>query len=471
VRWPDDDIGYEVRRLSGGHGNRAIVSAHAVPDPTTPDHVSIAVEVRSFDAPGATHVRLMMGDEQVARETVDLSTGTARVTLHAPIRDDGEPSARLVLEGRDALSVDDARAVLLRPNGALRVLLVDGDPHPNRDRDEVGYLARALDLSPPDAGLISYRVVDSDTAEALDLAAWDVIVLANVRVPSAHASERLVRFVEGGGGLLVSAGDRVDPASYQARLGTILPGRPRAISGAPAPLTLTRDEAADVRDDSLPTSEGLEGVRVTRRLLIEPSATARIPLRFADTTPALVVGGDAGGRVALLAIPVDTAWSDLPYRPGFLPLVIELLIHLGPTARLPENAVAPGTPVTVPVPSGADRVVVLTPDGVRHEGAPHQALVLEDTSAPGAYRVMAFTEGAPHDTEPDAAFLVAPRAEESDLRDAEVQTEEAGVVIDGEGHDGGAIVRRSIAVWFFLFAGILAVLEALLRSRRPFATA
>ena len=41
----------------------------------------------------------------------------------------------------------------------------------------------------------------------------------------------------------------------------------------------------------------------------------------------------------------------------------------------------------------------------------------------------------------------------------------ARVLLDEGG--GGAVVRRSIAPWLFLLAGILAILEAILRTRRP----
>jgi len=462
VRWPDDDIGVEVRRLEGGHANRTIASAHAVPDPTTPGQASIAVEVRAFGGANDATVVLSRGDDELAREEVDLSSGTGRITLHAPLVEEGDPGALLSLEGRDALAMDDERAVLLRPPSALRVLLVDGDPQSNRDRDEVGNLSRALDLAPADAGLITYRVVDPDTAEALDLGSWDVVVLANVRVPPVHAAERLVRFVELGGGLLVTAGDRVDPAAYQARLGAVLPARPRAVGSAPSPLGIRRNEQADA---DLPSGVGLDSVAVTRRMVLEPAPEATVVLGFDDSTPALVVGERDAGRAALMAIPVDTGWSDLPYRPGFLPLMVELLGHLGPRTRLPHDAVAPGSTVAIPAPTSGP-AVVLAPDGERYEGPASEPFELSETDVPGAYRILSSADGADGAAGPRGAFVVAPIAEESDLADAA----DDGFDVSSEGEhpeSGGAVVRRSIAPWLFLLAGILAVLEAILRSRRP----
>ncbi len=461
VRFPGDEIAVDLRRLDGVEENRAIASAHAVPDPTTPGQVSVAVEIRAHGPAGASVVHLKEGGEEVSHGAADLSSGVARVNLHAPAPDEGTPTALITLDGEDAISVDDERAVLLRPNAALRVLIVDGDPHDSRDRDEVGYLVRALDLSPSEGEPLSYRVVDPDTAEATDLAGWDVVVLANVRTPSAHGAARLADFVEGGGGLLIAAGDRMDPAEYRARFGELLPGRPRAVGALPDPLSLLRAEGASQR---IPTG-GLESVQATRRLVVEAAPQSETLLRFEDGSDALLLAERGEGRVGLLALPVDTAWSDLPYRPGFLPLMVELLRHLGPEARLPQSAVAPGTTVTIPTPSGADRVVVVDPAGARHEGPDAEAWEFDQTAAPGPYRVLPVADGV-RSPNVEAGFVVAPPTEESDLRPAPPSEEaaERGLLST---EVGGATVRRSIAPWLFLLAGILAILEAILRSRRP----
>jgi hypothetical protein len=149
--------------------------------------------------------------------------------------------------------------------------------------------------------------------------------------------------------------------------------------------------------------------------------------------------------------------------------MVELLEYLGPDARLPASAVSPGTAVTIPTPSGAERVVVVDPAGARHEGPAEGAFELEQTDRPGAYRVLPIADGV-RSASVEAAFVVAPPPEESDLRPAEEvvdEGEEVVAAVDG----GGATVRRSIAPWLFLLAGILAIVESFLRSRRPLATA
>ncbi|RLB51241.1 MAG: hypothetical protein DRJ42_17225 [Deltaproteobacteria bacterium] len=468
VRWPEGGISVEDRRFEGQPDNRAIIAAEVAIDPTTPGQVSIAVHTRAHGDFPQTRVRLLQGDAEIDARSVDLTTGSSRVTLHGPLAVDGDPSARLVLdrdEG-DALAVDDERAVLLRRSAAVRILLVDGDPHPSRDRDEVGYLARALDLAPLDHGVLSYRVVDPDTAEALDLAAWDVIVLANVRVPSRQATTRLYRFVEDGGGLLITGGDRVETGPYAARLGELLPARPSAIAPSEG-LSLappSPSAAAPVSASGLRVSN-LEGTVTTRRWVLDaPPTGAQVALAFTDGSPALVLGQFGSGRTAVLAVTLDAAWSDLPYQPGFLPLMVELIEHLAPDGERPRGAVVPGAALELATPPGADTMVIVGPDGSRHDYDERGTFTFDETVAPGAYRVLAAARGAtPSDIGP-AAFVVAPPSAESDLTPG--GPNEVPSSVETQRADGGTVAKRRIAPWLFLLAGLLAVAEGWLRMRR-----
>ena len=466
VAWPEGGISVDVVRVGeGSPPNRAVTSAVAVPDPTTPGQASVSIEVRSFGAgDGPVSVALRRGETVIEESRVELSGGIARATLHGPLVSEGDPTAAVTIESDDALATDDARPVLLRPPAALRVLLVDGDPHASRDRDEVGFVARAIEMAPAAGAGMAYRTIDADTLASHELAGYDVVVLANVRAPAPDVAERLLAHVEAGGGLLVTGGDQVAPRAYAAVLDPVLPARPRADGPTDPPLGLLRGDGARALEE---IESGLANVRVHRRLLLEPPlAEGRVELAFDDGAPALVTGTHGEGRTAILAIPLDDDWSDLPYRPGYLPLVIELLSSLSARSELPDRPVAPGEPVVLVPPPGATRMVVVSPDGERttHEGG--EALRFTDTDLAGAYRVLVATTPSQLEDDPRGSFVVAPPPAESDLSAGELPT------FDAEGEDdatAGAIVRRSIAPWLFLVVGLLAIAEALFRMRRlPF---
>src|SRR4029079_13958990 len=72
--------------------------------------------------------------------------------------------------------------------------------------------------------------------------------------------------------------------------------------------------------------EGLASARLFQFMLLGPMPDApgrRVVLRYESGAPALVEAEVGRGRVLLLTTTVDREWTDLPIRPGFLPLVQE----------------------------------------------------------------------------------------------------------------------------------------------------
>jgi hypothetical protein len=471
LHWPDH-LAVDVERMGEDRSapNRAVASALAVPDPTQPGQSSVRVTVRAFGGDdGPVTVVLRHGDSEVARQRVDLVQGVGRAILHAPMPEGGDPTAHVELLEEDALAADDLRGVLLRSPNAIRVLVVNGDPHPNRLEDEVAFLVKALDVVPQDAGAVTYRITDADTLDARALVHADVLVLANVPAPSPALSRAVTEFVHEGGGLLIAPGHRTEARSYAARLASILPARPSATAGEVEAPGLTADERATTFPEGIP---GLAGVTTQRRWLLEPTdATHEVPLRFADNAPALVVGRSGEGRTAVLATTVDDDWTDLPYRPGFVPLVAQLIHKLTPSARLPDRPFAPGAEVPVPVGPGVVHLRVVAPDGTEHD---HRGPELGEhvrfaaTERLGAYRVQVRTRESRLRDDARAAFTVAPPLAESDLTPGEAPE---GASPRGEAAQRAepGTVRHPIGPWFFLLAGLLLIAEGVLRRSRPLA--
>jgi len=462
VAWPEGGVHVDVERLGDEPApNRWIVDAMTVPDPTTPGQASVRVELRSDTQGEQVPIVLLRDGRELARQQVTIRGGVGRAILHAPLVDEGDPSAVLSIDAEDALGTDNRRAVLLRSAASIRVLLVDGDPHPTRDRDELGYVVRALDAAPRTGGPIAYQIVDPDTFAATSLADFDVVVLANAPAPPSHAADGLRAFVEAGGGLLSAVGDRVEPQPWEARLGELLPARLRSSVPADPPLALQVAPGAAV---ILAGDSGLEGAVAHRRMVLdEPAPGARIELRFEDGSPALVVGGHGAGRTALLSTTLDDGWTDLPYRPGFLPLLVQLLRHLSPRASTPAGPIEPGAAVTLSPPAGTSGFEVIDPGGVHHRHEGTEPLAFTETGSAGVYRVIV---GARSDTpaeDPRSAFVVAPPVDESDLAVAP-PPELLGVAPE---RGTGATQELPLAPWLFALVALLAVVEALLRITRP----
>lgn len=411
-----DGVGVQLERVGSSTAatNLRFASVRALPDPTTPGKASLSIELQAFgEAPDRIPVSVKSGGREVGRVEIPISAGRGQGKLHVPLPAPGaDPTALLRLETLDALDADDTAGVLLRATDAVSVLLVDGDPHPASDRDELHYAARALRLTQDTRGSMVVRSIDAAAFGDAVLSQVDVVVLANVEAPDEAVVERLIEFVAQGGGLVVAAGDRLDPRRYQARLGALLPCRVRARS-------VGREVGVQpaVASRLLPqASAGLLQVKIRGRLMLE-CQDVEVPLRFDDAAPMVALGTHGRGRTALLATSLDTDWTDLPLRPGYLPLLSQLVRSVANAEAPSRSKVSAGSRVTLAVPPQSTRMEVLAPDGARHafdDLAGKSTVELAETALAGPYRVLA---AGPDGTLADVArgaFVAELPAAESD---------------------------------------------------------
>ena len=234
----------------------------------------------------------------------------------------------------DALPADDRRFAVVHLRDDIRVLLINGDPSPIRHQDETFYLAAALDSRTGGRRFVVTRV-DAVRPGGSDWRPADVVVLANVRTVSDSLALRLKRFVESGGGLLITLGDQVAVQPFNDALADLLPRRLRGVTAShPAqPLRIRGGSSTHplVRGSSALSPIHLGSARFLRSFRLRPVAEGRgrpIVLAFDDGSPALVERRVGRGRVLLYCSTVDREWNDLPIRPGFLPLMQRLTQYL-----------------------------------------------------------------------------------------------------------------------------------------------
>lgn len=438
--------------------NVALASVEAVPDPTIEGSLSVAVVVRALGMErGSVTVAIVSGDRELARADVPLVDGAGRAMVHVLPPDATVTSARAqVLDAGDALPMDDARWFLLRPSSSPRVLLVDGDPRPLSRRgvgtggSSTRFLAQALALAPADGPRFVVRRTDVEAFVA-DREGADVIALADVDLGREDVARRVRDAVTAGAGLLVAGGDHVSGGA--GPLGDLLPAR---IVGA-------RDGAhVGLRVGAQPLrtrDEGLSHVTVSHALVLEPADAGTVALQLDDGSAALVL--DRHARRAVLGVALDDTGSDLPLHPGFVALAIELFRALAPEGTMPDEALAPDALPPLVVPSGTDRVDVVTPSGalVSFESGLDAAIDLGGLAAPGAYEVRV-TDASGTRALSRAAFVIAPSLDESRL--------ERPVATDSEATSPTAAprasrVRTRLAPWVFALAGLLALAEAMMR--------
>ncbi|MBC7172827.1 MAG: hypothetical protein H5U40_10385, partial [Polyangiaceae bacterium] len=365
-----------------------------------------------------------------------------------------ERGALLRIDGDDALPADDSAAVLLRAPAGTRVLLVNGDPRPMPIDDEVGFAVRAIGLGASEQrGGFRARVVDPASAGVSDLEWADVVVLANVDLAPGRFADQLLRAVEGGTGLLVTGGDRVRPSRLDSALGAALPARIEDASGARAAAGLFEPSPSGVG----PVLPGLENASFSRRNELEPRVgSAKVETVFADGRPALVTGVHGRGQVAMLAIPLDDDFGDLPYRPGYLPMLDRLLRTLSGGALATSEHLMPGEALNLERFTRLGPLDVIAPSGRRTTLGEDGETELRATSEAGIYRV----ERAGRDV-PEAAFVVQAPLAESDLAsEGPPEVAPAGAMARS-----GGTLKRPLAPWCFLLAALLFAAEGFARQR------
>jgi len=481
--------------VSGGEPwtNRAVVGLAAEPAPEEgAQGIAVVAEIANYGAEPvhALGITLRLDGTEVARGFVDIvAGGRARKRFVHTVSTGGARQAEVEIDA-DSFALDDRRACRVEASRGLRVLLVDGDPRTVRTEDEAFFLEAALRAG--GSGFAVTTVLPDDVGNR-ELGSYGAVFMANVAKPTAEVAAALTRYVEAGGGLFISVGDRVDADAWNQAMKAVLP-QPLGLkrSAAARPGAHPEGETVDLRlaerlapiDRRHPLlaafpakGEGLASARFFQFLLLAPEPDApgrRTVLRYESGAPALVEAEIGRGRVLLLTTTVDREWTDLPIRPGFLPLVQEAARYLaGAPSGEAAAAIVVGGKREIALGADDRRVEIVKPGGesrwltpAAHAGdarARHN-VVFTETDEPGLYRVRAARGDGTTSERPDAAFVVTLDASESDparLADDKRPDAAAG------GAAAGPPPRRRLELWHALGAAaiVLVLIESLLTVR------
>jgi hypothetical protein len=439
-----------------------------------PRAVRISGAVRRHGAasdapPRKVALALRIDGEPVARAEVDVPADAGAPYEFTHTATTSGPSAATVeiadLE-RDPLPGDEARHLWLASEASVDVVLVNGDPSEMRAHDEVYFLATALAAGEDDLRLRVHGLAPDQFEARLRpggdmLAGVDVLVLANVRAPAEDIAPALKARVAAGMGLWITVGERVEARAYNDRLGELLPlllreplllgtapGRAEGRTDGLAPPNLAHPFLLGLQGDL-----GLLGTRARRIFLLEPDPTrnAEVALSFTSGAPALLTRPYERGRVALLTTSIDRDWSDLPLRPGFVPLAARVLSRLDTSqSASAAGQILAGEPREIPAEKP---VTVTTPDGREVVIPPDRGqAIFKDTLLPGHYRVQ-------RDGVDDLTFAVQQDPAESDTTPIKIQPRSDG--------DDLVLSAAQHPRWrpLVLLAALLLLAETLLRAR------
>lgn len=266
---------------------------------------------------------------------------------------------------KDELPGDNRQDIAIEVVQALPVLLVDGDTKLTPGRGTYFLQAALSPAGDPTPSVLARQVpitaftpddlknnVDKDRPGSRPR----VLVLQNVPRLSNEQQQAVVNFLNDGGSVFVTLGERVDANYYNEQLFKggegWLPARLEDKVGS----EVEEDKAIHVLLTSFyhPALEpfretkDLTSVSFPRRWRVAPppknSAAAAIAL-LSDDQPWMVERAFGQGRVILSVVPFDNAWrTKLSAHPAFIPLAHELVYYLA-GARATDFNVRPGQPL------------------------------------------------------------------------------------------------------------------------------
>lgn len=230
------------------------------------------------------------------------------------------------IEAMDALSADNRSYFCFSIPNRVKVLLIG---RPAFDRS----LRLALRSSAQKGGIITFDETTPDQWDSRRLGEYGVLVFNDPPGFNASQTQRLLHFVQNGGGVLLLPGDMMDPAALNRgllkKLKTMQWGEKIGRSGDKSsfrswkPLDLNAPLFKGMfRPGSQPT---LPHFYQSIRLLGTDGHTL---IAFADGEPFLSERRAGKGRVILGASSPDESWSNWSQKGIFVPLIHRLMLYL-----------------------------------------------------------------------------------------------------------------------------------------------
>jgi len=277
------------------------------------------------DAPLDAQAVFEVDGREVQRQAITLPASGALQVVFEPFVLTQRHHRGTVRVGTDALPQDNAHHFVVSPGAATGVVLV-GDPGnaAGGATRSVLYLQNALRITEEGGFDVAQRTAGATEA---DLRGRSVVLLHDAPFPTGAAGALLRRFVEGGGGLVIAAGERTSWPADQADLFPGVLGTTQDRSSRGARLGQIDYSHTVFEIFAGPRSGDFTSARFLRArgLNVTPGDSIRVLARFDDGSVALAERRVGEGRVLVWASTLDAFWNDLALQPVYLPFVHQLV--------------------------------------------------------------------------------------------------------------------------------------------------
>jgi hypothetical protein len=358
--------------VKGTQPNWAVESVSAPSQVWDPKKARVEAVIAGYGTPAATRTAsLVVNGKTIDTRKVEVpASGRASVEFQSLDVPYGFSRCEVRIDSVDTLAADDAYLFAVERSDPQHVLFVHESADTHSPLFFGGALASAAESS---------FVLDSVTVERLsgvEPAKYAFVVLSDVlSLPSPFESD-LLRYVQGGGSVLIAAGAS---AAHRSRVPVFGENiiEPRDYSRGNERFLTVGD--ADSSYPSMQSSEGWAGVRFYYAVAVDPS-NSRIVVKLTDGTPVLLDKKIGEGHAVLFASGLDNLTNDLPVSPVFVPFVKQTARYLSGTEDRTSSRLVDSYLELRTTKDQAVSVEVIDPAG-------HRPLSLQEAASAQSYQL------------------------------------------------------------------------------------
>ena len=427
---------------------------------------NLAVYVSNFSDTPRDHVQVdfQINDQTVEKRDISLNSRDSRVVEFTGFNlNEGANRCTIDISSGD-FAPDNRFYFTLHRETPAKALIVESAA---RGRSDSLHLQSALTTN--DDLPFTFTLKSTGSVDPASIPEQSLVILNDAGQLNSALADALVRFVNGGGQIIISTGPQTQAESFNQSLQSIAPALLReAVPPKPGESTAITDVKFDHPVFEVFQQSGrLAAANVLGYFRSEPRPNATVLARFEDGSPALIESTTGKGRVLLFTSSLGPSWNDLPLTPLYLPFIHQMVRYAG--THEANSWYGLGQTFTVKKDSAGTPPAVDTPGGVRLNDAraTPDGEVLVTAREPGFYRLR-------YGSQPDFAAVNIDGAE-GDFSKLNLQEFIAGVT-GGAGAAEGAgassnysreeVEGRQKVWWSLLLVALLLLLVESVLARR-----
>ena len=289
---------------------------------------NVVVHISNFSDRARDHleVNFLINDQTVEKRDISLNSRDSRVVEFTGFNlNDGTNRCTIDIASGDFFP-DNRFYFTLRRETPAKALIVE-----NAVRGHSDSLHLQSALTTNDDLPFTFALKSAGSVDPASIPEYALVVLNDSGPLSPALADALVRFVNGGGQMIVSTGPQTRADSFNATLQQVSPAvlREAVQTKSGESVAITEVKFDHPIFEVFQESGRLASANVVGYFRSEPRQNASVLARFEDGSPALLEARTGKGRVLMFTSSLGPSWNDLPLTPLYLPFIHQMVRYAG----------------------------------------------------------------------------------------------------------------------------------------------